>query len=210
MKDMAAALTAMTALALGTVGCTAAAPAGGHRGPSPHGSATAAAVAGCTAGQLGATFKGSSEPGTAGNALAIVYIWNRSATACTLPGPVTVAGLDQADRQVTMPVRFTIEPRSPRLSPDGTGPGKRGRMPGGEVSASLLLIAAGTHPNDPSLACPGQQIDPAAFRIVLASGASITTPNASASHGPALTRDGGLMICRGSLGGQSPILIARN
>ncbi len=191
MKSIAVALTAMAAVALGAAGCTAATSrAGGHHRPSSYGSTSAAAAAGCAAGQLGAALEGSSEPGTAGTALGSVYLWNKSATACTLPGPVTVIGLDQAGRQVTTPVRVTTGAGSPALSTGGTGPSKRGRMPAGEVIASLLLIAAGTHPDNSSPSCPGHQIDPATFRIVLASGGSITAPNASAAHGPALTRDG--------------------
>jgi len=203
MKNIAGALAAITAVALEVAGCTAA--PGGHHGPAPHASASA-----CTSAQLGSALEGSRQPGTGGTALASVWIWNKSASACVLPGPLTVAGLDTAGRRVTTIVRLTIAPGSPALSPDGTGPSKPGRMPAGGISASLLLIAAGTHPGNSAPSCTGHQIDPAAFRIALASGGSITAANASAARGPALTRDGGLMTCRGNLAGQSPILIARN
>jgi len=69
----------------------------------------------------------------------------------------------------------------------------------------MLLIAAGS-----SVPCSGQRVDPVALRIVLPSGGSFTMPNASPVTGPELTRDGGLATCRGSLYGQSPILIAHN
>jgi len=171
--------------------------------PSPGHARTAAVVAACKAGQLGAALEGSSEPGLSGTAVGIVYVWDRSGSACTLAGPLTVTGLDQAGRPVTTSVRFVIASGSAALSPDGTGPGKRGRMPGGEVSAAMLLIG------NPALACPVQPIDPAAWRVALASGGSVTTPNASPVSGPALTGRGGLTTCGRELAGQSPILIAR-
>lgn len=209
MRNMAIALTSVT-MALGTASCTWAAPTGGPHRSSPHASTGAASAAGCAAGQLGAALERSSEPGTGETALASVYIWDKSATACALRGPVTVAGLDTAGRRVTRRVGFTIAPGSPALSPGGTGPGKNGRMPDGEVAASLLLIAAGTHPGRARPPCSGREVDPAAFRIMLASGGAIIMPNAGATHGPTLTRDGGLVVCRGNLVGQSPILIARS
>jgi hypothetical protein len=81
-------------------------------------------------------------------------------------------------------------------------------MPAGQVSASLLLIAAGTHPGNSATSCSGHQVDPAAFRVTLASGGSVTTPNASRDRGPALTHEGGLLTCRGRLGGQSPVTVS--
>jgi hypothetical protein len=72
----------------------------------------------------------------------------------------------------------------------------------------MLLMATGTHPNDPGLACHGHHTDPAAWRITLGTGGSITTPNSSAASGPALTRHGGLTTCRGEVYGQSPMLIS--
>ncbi|HEY3033992.1 MAG TPA: hypothetical protein VGJ54_04960 [Streptosporangiaceae bacterium] len=209
MKNQARAVTAMAVVAFGAVGCSAAIPVGGPRGQLSHlrTSPPAAMSADCRPDQLGAALEGSGQPGTAGMALANVNIWDKAATACTLAAPVTVTGLNQAGRPVTSSVRFLIAPGSPQLSPDGAGPDKLGRMPAREVSASMLLIAAGAHPNGPGLSCPAQHIDPATWRITLASGGSITTPNASPATGPALTRDGGLTTCRGRLGGQSPILI---
>ncbi len=103
------------------------ATAGGLTVRAPKPPKPAAAADGCTAAQLSAALEGSSEPGTGGTALASVYLWNNSATACTLPGPMTVIGLDQAGRQVTTPVRFTTMPGSPALSPRGTGPSEPGR-----------------------------------------------------------------------------------
>lgn len=126
--------------------------------------------------------------------------------ACRLPGPVVVAGLDAAGRRVTTAVRLTIAPRQFALTPDGRPPGPRGRTPAGQLSAWLLLEAAGIHHRG-SLAgaCHGHQAGPAAFTVTLSFGGSITVPNASAAHGPALTRDGGLLTCQGRLAGQSPI-----
>lgn len=75
------------------------------------------------------------------------------------------------------------------------------------MSASLLLIAAGTHPAGAPLRS-GHHVDPAAFRVTLASGGSVSTRNASSTRGPALTGDGGLLTCRGRLFGQSPVTVS--
>jgi hypothetical protein len=158
----------------------------------------------CKAAQLGAALEGSSEPGTSGTALGTLYVWDESRSTCALTGPVTVTGLDHAARAVTTSFRFTVAPGSPALSPHGTAPGKHGRMHTQEVSAAMVLIG------NPTLACPAHPIDPAAWRITLASGGSVTAPNASAASGPALTSRGGLTTCGNRLGGQSPILIARS
>ena len=210
MTNHIKALMAMTAVAFGMAGCSRAAPAG-HLPAPPSVTSTPAAAAKtvCTRDQLRAALDGSSQPGTAGTALATVYIWNTSARACTLRGPITVTGLNQSGHPITSSVRFAMPPRSPRLSPDAIGPGDLGRMPAHEITASMLLIAAGTHSSDPGLGCPGHDINPASWRITLPGGGSITTPNTSTASGPALTPDGGLTTCHGRLHGQSPILIAR-
>lgn len=224
MKSQGLALIAVAALtcvltasaaACGTAGPGAARPSptgrtGQEPGTNPATNPATNAVTGaaCTAGQLDAALEGSSEPGTGGEALAVVYLWDKSAAACGLAGPVTVTGLSQAGRPVTTSVRFQLPPGPARLSPDGAGPGTGGRMPAGEVAASMLLIAAGADPSNPALACPGHRVDPAVWRVTLASGGSVSTPNESAVSGPALTSDGGLATCRGSLGSQSPLLIA--
>jgi hypothetical protein len=207
VKNHGLALVASAALMAGAAGCGMAVP--GPARPSPPGRTSPPAVlsVACTPGRLGAALEGSSEPGTGGAALAIVYLWNKSATACRLAGPVTITGLSLAGRTVTTSVLFRLPAGSAPLSPDGIRPGTLGRMPAREVVASMLLIAAGAHPSDPALACPGLHVDPAIWRITLASGGSLTTPNASAASGPALTRDGGLTTCRGNLYRQSPMSI---
>ncbi len=207
MKSQARAVIAIAIVAFAAGGCNAATP--GPVRPSAPGSPRAAITTDCIPGWLGAALEGSSEPGTAGMALAVVYVWNKAAKPCVLVGPVTVAGLNLAGHQVTIAVHFSMPPRASPLSPDASGPGKRDRVPAREVVVSMLLIAAGTHPNDPGLACPGHHIDPATWRIALGSGGSITIPNSSAASGPALTRAGGLTTCRGKVYDQSPILIAR-
>jgi hypothetical protein len=155
----------------------------------------------CTAAQLGTNLEGSSEPGTSGTALGTLYVWDQSRRTCTLTSPVTVTGLDHVGHAVTRSVLFTIMAGSPPLSPDGAGPGKHGLMPA-QVAAALLLIG------NPTLSCPAHPIDPAAWRITLPSGGSVTAPNASAATGSSLTSHGGLTTCGNRLGGQSPILIA--
>ncbi len=196
-------LTAV-AMVLGVAGC-AAAPH--HHGPLSQSGRLDA----CRPDQLGAAFRGVSQPGTGGTGLAIIGVWDKSPVACWLHGPVVIAGLDAAGRRVTTAVRLTVAPRQLALTPDGRQPDKRGRTPAGQLSAWLLLEAAGTHHSgNPAWSCHGHQVDPAAFTIILSSGRAITVPNASATRGPALTRDGGLLTCHGRLAGQSPISITRN
>jgi hypothetical protein len=139
-------------------------------------------------------------------ALGIITIWDASPAACTLSGTLTVTGVSLTGRPVTSAVRLTVAP-GPALSPGGTGPGRNGRMPAGQVSASLLLIAAGTHPGG-APSCSGHQVDPAAFRVTLASGGSVSTRNTSSARGPALTGDGGLPTCRGRLFGQPQVTVS--
>jgi hypothetical protein len=208
MKNYRLALIAVAALTVGAAGCSNATSGSAHPSSTGRTDPPAVVAAACTAGQLGAVLEGSSQPGTGGTALAIVYLWDRSASACRLAGPVTIVGLSRAGRPVTTSARFQLPARRAPLSPDGTGPGTLGRMPAREVVASLLLIGTGAHSSDPALACAGHRVDPAVLRITLASGGSITLPNATAVPGPELTRDGGLTTCRGSLQGQSPMLIA--
>ena len=194
---------AVVAVALGVAGCTAA--------PHPHGAPSASGGFGaCRPGQLGAAFWGISQPGTGGTGMAVIGVWDKSPAACLLPGPALIAGLDAAGRRVTTAVRLPVAPREFALTPDGRQPDEGGRTPAGQLSAWLVLQAAGTHPGgDSAWACQGHQVAPAVFRITLPAGGPLTVPNASATRGPALTRVGGLLTCRGRLAGQSPISITR-
>ena len=162
----------------------------------------------CTAADLGAAFLGTSQPGTGGTALGLVLLWDNSAGSCRLGGPVTVAGVDRAGKRVTMSVGFSLpaRPPVPLLSANGSGPDSNGRFPAGEASASLLLTAAGAHPAS-GAPCTGHQVRPAAWRITVGKG-SLTAPNSSNASGPALTASGGLVTCRGRLGGQSPLSVS--
>jgi hypothetical protein len=177
-------------------------PPSGRPGRPPH------RAAACTPAQLDAAFGGSSQPGTGNTALGIITIRDASPAACRLRGKLTVTGISRTGRPVTAPVRFAVMP-GPALSRDGTGPGRNGGMPAGQVSASLLLISAGTHPPSGAPSCSGHQVDPAAFRVTLASGGSVGAPNASSARGPALTGDGGLLTCRGRLFGQRQVTVSR-
>jgi hypothetical protein len=208
MKNHVSALVAVVAVAISAVSCSVAASK--PRRPTVHGITSSAAVTNvvCTASHLRAAMEGSSEPGTGGMALAIVYVWNKSPTACALTGPVTITGLNKDGQQVTNSVRFTMPPRPAKLSPGGTRPGKHGQMPDHEVAATMLLIAAGTQPTA-GIPCPGRLVDPAIWRITIASSGSITAPNASEVSGPALNSDGGLTTCRSKLAGQSSLLFER-
>jgi hypothetical protein len=197
MSSTTGVLATLMAVAVATAGCATGPHAGRERPARP---------AVCTHAQLGVAFRGSSQPGTGDMALGIITVWDASPATCTLPGRLTVTGISRTSRPATGAVHFTVAP-GPALSRDGTGPGRAGRMPAGEVTASLLLIAAGTHPaGAPS--CQGHQVDPAAFRVTLASGGSLSAPNTSSSRSPALTGDGGLLTCRGSMSGQSPVTVS--
>jgi len=114
MKYKVTVLAAMTVMTVGVIGCSGAGPVGKHVAARPRAAPgpTPAARANCRAGQLGGALEGSSQPGTGGTAVAIVYIWDKSAAACTLVGSITVSGLDQDGRQVTTVVRFVTAPGS--------------------------------------------------------------------------------------------------
>jgi hypothetical protein len=203
MRNKACVVAAAVMVTLGVIGCSTAAPK--PKRPTTRASASpgATAIADCTSGLLGAAFEGGNQPG-AGQALGFVFLWDTLASACALGSPVTITGLSRAGRQVTPAVRFTLPPfTSARLTPDGTKPDKQGRIPAREAAATMTLIATGIQPDAGSY-CPGL-IDPATWRITLASGGSLTTANVSAVTGPLLTSDGGLSICPGALNGQSPI-----
>jgi hypothetical protein len=129
---------------LGTAGCNSAPDGAGHTTSSTQTSARIAAAshAACTANQLGAAFRGSTQPGTGGTGLAFVTVWDKSSAACTLAGPIVIAGLDGHGHRETASARFVVAPGSPPLRPaDGAGQG--GRMPAGDWSASFLLTASG-------------------------------------------------------------------
>lgn len=193
---------AVVAVVLGVTGCTAA--------PHPGAPSASGRFGVCRPGQLGAAFWGISQPGTGGTGMAVIGVWDKSPAACLLPGPVVISGLDAAARRVTTAVRLTVAPREIALTPDGRQPDKGGRTPDGQLSAWLVLEAAGNHPAGGSAwACHGRQVVPAVFRISLSAGGPLTVPNASATRGPAFTRDGGLLTCGGRLAGRSPVSITR-
>src|SRR5579862_8350687 len=96
MNNQVRALIAIAAVTFGAAGCTTATPATAR--PSPHGRTSPPGVlmSACTPNQLDAALQGSSEPGTGGTGLAVVYLWDTSAAACNLAGPVTITGLNRA------------------------------------------------------------------------------------------------------------------
>jgi hypothetical protein len=206
MRKPAISLAPLAALAALLLGC---APSHTAAKPPSHDESASAPAARCAAADLDAAFLGVSQPGTGGTALGLVLLWDKSAAACRLGGPVTVTGLDGSGKRVTMSVGFGLpaRPALPLLSANGAGPDSSGRFPAGEASASLLLMAAGAHPA-PGAPCTGHQVNPAVWRIGIGEG-SLTAPNASKASGPALTVDGGLVTCRGRLGGQSPLSVSR-
>ena len=196
MRKLAVSLVPLAALAPLLAGCVT--------GQQP---SIAAPAPRCTAADLGAAFVGTSQPGTSNTALGLVLLWDESARTCRLAGPVTVSGLDRSGKRVTMSARFSLPAQpGPVLSANGAGPDSNGRFPADEASASLLLTAAGAHPA--SAPCRGHQVKPAAWRIDIGPG-SLTARNASQVSGPALTADGGLVTCRGRLGGQSQLSVSR-
>ncbi len=197
-------LAAAVVVALGVLGYSVAALASHGRSAAP-----GSAARSCATRQLGIAFQGSKEPGTNNSALGQLLLWNKSARACALTEPIKVAGLNRAGHRVTNTVSFTIGAKAPKLSPQGTRPGKQGHFRKGEVVAQILLIAAGPRPGDgPS--CSRHLVDPATWRLELASGRPLTVANRSSSRGSALNGEGGLTTCRGHLAGQSPILIGRS
>jgi hypothetical protein len=188
------------AIALATLlvaGCSAQAVTGGRTAEGSVAS-TGRAAPGCPADDLGVKFIGG-QPG-AGNDFATIVAWDTASTACQLSGPVTLVGLGPGGSADTNAVRLTVTGAG-ELTAHGTAPDAGQVLPRG-TSAAWLLISA-EYRDDPATGgmCTAHQVEPAAFRLTLPAGGTITVSNADA-HQPAvhgLAANGGLLTCRGEL-----------
>ena len=188
------------AVALATLlvaGCSAQAVAGG-RTAGGGAASTGRAAPECRADDLGAKFIGG-QPG-AGNDFATIVAWDTASSACRLSGPVTLVGLGSGGRADTNAVRLTVTGAG-ELTAHGTAPSAGQVLPGG-ASAAWLLISA-EYRDDPvtGAMCTAHHVEPAAFRLTLPAGGTVTVANAD-THQPAvhgLAANGGLLTCRGEL-----------
>jgi hypothetical protein len=162
----------------------------------------------CMAGQLALTYLGG-EPAT-GNDFGTLLIRDRSTHACALPGPLRVTGLDAHGVAVTSTVRFPLVGTNV-LSP-GAGAITRatgGRLSGiasGELIGVLGLQAEyrdGPANVDDGL-CTPLWVTPATWRVSLPDGQTIMTVNSDLTNSFKLAPSGGLVTCRGQLGGNVP------
>jgi hypothetical protein len=165
----------------------------------------------CTASQLALTYLGG-EPAT-GNDFGTLLVRDRSRHACALPAQLRVVGLDAAGARVTNTVRFPFEGNT-ILSP-GAGPITRstdGRLRGtafGELLGSIGLQAEyrdGPSNVDNGL-CTPLWVSPATWRVNLPDGQAITASNSDPTNSFKLASSGGLVTCRGKLGGNVPATV---
>ena len=174
--------------------------AGGGAGRAAGASSVSAAptVPACRADDLGVKFIGG-QPG-AGNDFAVIVAWDTASSACRLAGPVTLVGLGSGGSADTNVVRLAVTAAG-ELTAHGTAPVAGQVLPGG-ASAAWLLISAG-YRDDPVTGgmCTAHQVEPAAFRLTLPAGGTVTVANAD-TYRPAvrgLAANGGLLTCRGEL-----------
>lgn len=177
-------------------GAASTASAGRAAGASPE--SAAGAVPECRADGLGVKFIGG-QPG-AGNDFATIVAWDTAPGACRLAGPVTLVGLGSGGSADTNAARLTVAGAG-ELTAHGTAPGAGQVLPGG-ASAAWLLISA-EYRDDPATGrmCTAHQVEPAAFRLTLPAGGTVTVANAD-TYQPGvrgLAANGGLLTCRGEL-----------
>lgn len=205
------AVAAVAVAALLVAGCSAQvvaggrSPAGGAAGtPSAGGAAgafpgrAAGAAPECRADDLGVKFVGG-QPG-AGNDFATIVAWDAAPGACMLAGPVTLAGLGSGGGADTNAVRLAVTGTG-ELTAHGTAPGAGQVLARGESAAWLLISAE--YRDDPVTGgtCTAHQVEPAAFRLTLPAGGTLTVANAG-PYQPGvrgLAANGGLLTCRGEL-----------
>ncbi len=203
-------LTVLLAVAaLAAAGCTPASDSARHaadRHPRRALTATASRPPGCTATQLRFRF-GPSQPG-AGNDIGGIAITNATGQPCWLTGPIRLTGLRRSGTAVTGTVTYRQVGRLVKQA-GHRRPDWRGARLGRGLTALMTVWAE--YRDDPAGRrglCTAHQVEPATWRLVLASGAVIAVRNAAAGqHRGGLTPDGGLLTCRGRLNPAQPILV---
>lgn len=197
----------MVVATLLVAGCSASVAAGGRTAGSGAGSTASAgastasatgAVPECLADGLGVKFIGG-QPG-AGNDFATIIAWDTASSACRLAGPVTLAGLGSNGSADTNAVVLAVTGEG-ELTAHGTAPGAGQVLAGGESAAWLLVSAE--YRDDPVTGgmCTAHQVEPAAFRLTLPAGGTVTVANAGTQRQGVrgLAANGGLLTCRGEL-----------
>jgi len=198
------------AAALLSAGC---ADAGATLAAAGHGRPAGAGSEACRARQLGFAYVGSAAG--AGNDFGSIVVWDKSGTACALPGPVRVTGLDRAGHLVTDRQKLGVS-GADVLAAHGTGPlwsARRGTYYRPDDTVAVIVLAAEYRddPAGPGGLCTGHQVEAAAWRVTLASGVVRLVAN-SDQHGPGvrtLPANHGLLTCRGELDRASPVSIVR-
>jgi hypothetical protein len=152
----------------------------------------------------------------AGNDFGAVLVSDASGRACTLSGPLRLTGLDLAGHPVTRSISFPVTGVAV-LSP-GAGP----VSPRVAVAGSPAAAARGAFVGTLSLAaeyrdgpvsvdngyCAPLWIVPATWRLVLPGGQALTVPNIDRTGTGKLVPSGGLVTCRGQLGGLLPATVS--
>jgi len=165
----------------------------------------------CVAGQLALTFLGG-EPAT-GNDFGTLLVRDRSRLACTLPAPLRVTGLDARGAPVTTTVRFPLVGTSV-LSPSAgpitrtTGARLKGIASGEQIGVLGLQAEYRDGPaNVDNGLCTPLWVTPATWRVRLPDGQAIRTANEDPGNSFKLAPSGGLVTCRGKLGGDVPAAV---
>jgi hypothetical protein len=139
-------------------------------------------------------------------------IWDRSATDCLLTSPILASGLDKAGRPVTETLSYPVQAPA-LLTAHEIDPGDHRQFSAGEGVVSLIVAAAYLHDGrSHSAPCTGHELEPASWRLTLASGGLLTVPNMdpldAGEHGRGLPVDHGLLTCRGELESPKPAAVA--
>ena len=192
---------AITAIGLGGCALThrAAAPTG-HRAVTTG----AARPAACGRAQLRLNYRGS-VPG-AGNDLGTIVVSDQG-RPCWLAGPITLTGLNKTGRPVTATITYRKVGRMAKAG--GRPASQHGTVLRPGLVASISVWAEyRDDPASPNGMCTAHQLEPATWRLRLASGAALTVPNADPAGFGSLTADHGLLTCRGQLDRPQPIVVA--
>jgi len=196
--------------ALLSAGC---ANAGATLAAAGHGTASGAGGEPCRTRQLGFAYTGSAAG--ACNDFGSIVVWDKSGTACALPGPVRVTGLNRAGHRVTERQKLGVS-GTDVLAAHGSGPlwsARRGTYYRRDDTVAVVVLAAEYRddPAGPDGLCTGHQIEAATWRVTLASAAVGLVTN-SYQHGPSvrtLPANHGLLTCRGELDRPTPVTIVR-
>lgn len=139
----------------------------------------------------------------AGNDGATIRIANHTGSNCLLLGPITVAGVDAAQRAVTNMLTYRVQQHLV-LTAHAVMPAPGRRSAAGRVTADLRLIAHyRDEPTSPDGLCDHHRVIPDAWHLGFPDGTHRTLRNYGKD--PAHPDFTGLVTCRGRLGTPDPI-----